>query len=793
VHSNKHSLPINFSYLKNLSSSIKDNALILSQSQHQIEFELISDSLLKIKFAPNNQRINYSRLPLNYQSSPAQIKANANNYTLSSKDLDIQISSSTGEFSIYLNKKLACSSTSTPFGFCGDKSIFLLKKNPKAVIYGLGGKVSSQLDLSNRSYRMYNVDVMGEFPETYYTDSYDPGYVSIPFLLCAESDRFFGLYLHNSYPSSIHTGYACENANTPFHITQGLLNPQDIALSPDQGASELYVILGSSLAEVVRSFAKLTGTHELPPVWSLGYHQCRWGYKSADDLIEVLDQLQGADIPTAAIWADIDYMNDYKVFTWSRENFSEEDRQKLQQKLSATDTKLVTIIDPGVKAEPGYEVYDQGIEQELFCQTAEGGMYKGLVWPGQTVFPDFSLQKCQEFWAEHVAGHLMSGVHGIWNDMNEPAIGSVDAEDMLFAHGEVDHAAYHNQYAYLMAQATYRGFELADSSKRPFILSRGGSAGIQNYSALWTGDNCSNETHLAMSIPQALNLSLSGVSFHGCDLGGFNGDTDEELFLSWLKANLLFPFLRNHSNKNNSKPQEPYRFSLSAQEKIREYLDLRLKLLPYIYNQFYLHRENGDPILRPLSYEFSDLCLENISHQYMIGRYLMSAPALAKESKIILPKECNWFDLSGRGWIEGGQMISPGDGINLFVRDGAILPMLRQERELDFSQLDFHIFASSPDVPELLYYEDELFYYEDDGQTKAYQHGEYNLYKLNINSTYYLDIFPQVQNYTGRFSEVQTYYYGGEFFPQDSTEDTVHWPDCQHNVRVSSARIIRNS
>ncbi|NJM10698.1 MAG: hypothetical protein HC889_01140 [Synechococcaceae cyanobacterium SM1_2_3] len=301
------------------------------------------------------------------------------------------------------------------------------------------------------------------------------------------------------------------------------------------GITDLYCLVGPSLAEVTRRYGQLTGHAPLPPLWALGYHQCRWGYRREAEFRDLAAQFATADIPVSALWYDIDYMDGYRLFTWNRAEFA--DPAALNGDLKAIGIRAVTIIDPGVKREPGYALYDSGREQAVFCQTASGRDYVGKVWPGDTVFPDFTLVTTRNWWAERLALFMRdSAIDGVWLDMNDPATGYSRIEEMRFDHGAIPHDRYHNQYAHFMAMASRQACEAINPDCRPFLLSRSACAGTQRYSAVWTGDNASNWQHLRMALPCSLNLSLSGIAFNGPDVGGFMDNTSAELLVRWLSS-----------------------------------------------------------------------------------------------------------------------------------------------------------------------------------------------------------------------------------------------------------------
>lgn len=616
-------------------------------------------------------------------------------------------------FKIRKQGKTILSSLPGIAGLNGERIIYAFQKRKNQPFWGFGEKTGG-MNKEGKSLKMWNVDVMCDHSGSFSTDAYDPAYVSIPFFITKVSGQFVGFYLDNP-------------GETFFDL--GKTSPDTFFFGSYSGASDLYVIPGESIRDVLSRFHDLTGRMEMPPVWSLGYHQCRWSYMDAKEVERVVQGYEKEGIPLSAIWLDIDYMEGYRVFTWNKKRFP--DPAGLIGKFRKKGVRLVTIVDPGVKKDPEYPVYKEGKKKDLFCKTFNGNDYVGYVWPGKTLFPDFSLEKAQEWWAGHIAKFVDAGVSGIWNDMNDPSTGDAEREDMLFQHGSAAHNHYHNQYGTLMAKATKRGLDKANPTQRSFILTRSASAGIQKYAAVWTGDNASNWSHLRMSIPESVNLSLSGVSFNGPDVGGFAGDTTPLLITRWHQAGFLFPFFRNHSAWG-TKNQEVYQFEKKHKDVMKKFILLRYRLLPYLYDCFFFHRAHSDPVLRPLFYEFDDEKYYGINDQFMVGPFLMQAPLLTETDKrdVQLPPGY-WYDYFAGKWIKGGRTISVKCGLSdtkMYIRDGAIVPMRKTgDAGTNWSSveedLEFHLFFKEKKKA-------STYHYHDDGETSGYLKGKFDLFAI---------------------------------------------------------------
>lgn len=604
-------------------------------------------------------------------------------------------------------------------GTCEDNLLLNFALHDIDSCYGFGER-TRRLNKLGDSADCLTVDVVAVFRHTYARSDYDPTYVAIPLAIFKSGERFLGLFFDNP-------GRAVLDA--------GKSRPSEFWYQSFGGITDLYALAGPTLADVVRRYTALTGRAPLPPLWALGYHQCRWSYRNAVEFRHLATQFAAAKIPVSALWYDIDYMDDFRLFTWNRQAFP--NPASLNRELQTAGIRTVAIVDPGVKREPGYALYDRGHAQRVFCQTASGRDYVGKVWPGDTVFPDFTLESTRAWWASSLADFLRdSALDGVWLDMNDPATGYSRTEEMRFQHGTLAHDRYHNQYAHFMAMASRDACDRQNPDGRPFLLTRSAWAGTQRYSAVWTGDNASNWQHLRMALPCSLNLGLSGVAFNGPDVGGFMDDTNAELLVRWHQAGCLFPFFRNHAIRH-SRPQEPWQFGPEPLAAIRGAICTRYRLLPWLYQCFFNHWRNGDPIIRPLLYHYAGPEYVDLDDQYLVGDALLVAPILhgeghgpeiirrgvkMQERSIVLPPGY-WFDLNRGEWLAGGRTLPYAAALNelpLLVRDGAILPYyagpLRNSR-MDLSAVELHIFCREQAA--------HLEYFLDDQESRGYQWGNY--------------------------------------------------------------------
>ena len=580
---------------------------------------------------------------------------------------------------------------------------------PDQVIYGLGEK-TGWLDRHFRRYRMKNTDV---FLERWgIGNDTDPLYASFPFFIVHGQGGSYGIFVDN-----------------PEFTEFDFRSRDSYEFAAPARTMNYYILPGPTLPAVLRQYTGLTGRIQLPALWALGYHQCRWGYAQEADIREVAEELRARRIPSDAIWFDIDYMDGYRVFTWNRRRFPRPAR--LMADLAAQGMHGVTIVDPGVKVDTRYDVYREGRRNGHFVRHSSGREYNGKVWPGRSAFPDFHDPLAREWWAGLVQKWLDDyGLSGIWNDMNEPASTDLSGsiEDVRHAHGKLPHASARNTYGLQMARATHAGMLQHDPDSRPFILTRAAFSGAQTVTALWCGDNSSLWEHLAASLPMLMNLGLSGMPFVGVDLGGFEGDTNPELLARWTQAGALYPFCRNHSMIGSAR-QEPWQFGPRVEMICRHAIELRYQLLPYLYNLFRVASQTGAPIMRPLVWHYPhDAGTYNLNDQFLLGPALLVAPVLSpglQARTVYLPGPDTWYrwrpgspetDVESYSGPAHVMADAPLEELPLFVRGGAMLPMwavAQHTGAVDRASLRLHVWPG----------QGELDFYEDDGRTRAYERG----------------------------------------------------------------------
>jgi len=623
------------------------------------------------------------------------------------------------------------------FGVCGSKWVLAFVYHETDRFYGLGQKHLG-LELSHQRTKFWNTDEFGDFPFPVIEHGRpDPSYSSYPVLIVKHGGLWAAIVVDNPHGVFINTG-----ANEEIFQPGAAAFLPELYLGSRDGAPDLWFLADENPAGLVRKIQTLQGRVPLPPLWALGHQQCRWGYGSPADLNRIADEYARHEIPNDGLWLDIDYMDGFRVFTLDKKHF--QDPLKELAELRARGHRVVPILDPGLRQDPEYGVYAEAKQRALLCQTIEGQDYVGFVWPGYTVFPDFSLPETQEFWKEKVKELTDLGFGGYWIDMNDPSTGSVPHDDMRFGHGTLPHSAYHNQYALGMAAATRAGVLASRPHERPFIVSRSSTLSSSRHTAVWTGDNVSNEHHMKGAITMSLNLSVSGMPFNGPDVPGFALDASNELMRAWYKLGFLFPFLRNHKIKGGAE-QEPWTRDEFTTQVVTSFIRARYTLLPYLYQCFVEQADHGDPLLRPLWYHDPAPEFESTDDVFFVGSDLLQAPFTelgAAERAVTLPrhkKGAKWYDVEHAVFTLAGQTTrhrAAEETTPLFFACPALLPLqhgTRVSSANELNRLDLLLLVEEgSDFETAYHYDDGLTVVEEALTTKISFRVRMHLKKLEI-------------------------------------------------------------
>jgi alpha-glucosidase len=639
------------------------------------------------------------------------------------------------------------------------------KAGEDEAFYGFGEQPELTVDQRGKKLENWNTDQYG------YWFTSDYVYTSVPFFIGVKDVGAYGIFFDNTHHTVFHTpdvpspdpptdDPSADDLNELYDTDAG---EDHYYFVGDGGQLTYYFSYGPEVQDVLGRYTDLTGRMDLPPKWAIGFHQSKWEY-SPEELLEVPRRYREEEIPLDALHFDIGYMNEFRVFT------IRDDHRDVLAELRETmpELRTVAVNDPGVAAdvsidvdgdgqEDVYEPFVTGTGQDVWTNDENGETYVGAVWPRQApdeptgaVWPDFSRPDVRTWWAELHDLYFDEGFDGMKNDMGEPAVFEEQVRydwtmPVRNQHGPDDdgnemlHEEYHNVYGFDYARATREAFDVFKPDVRPFLLNRNLFAGGQRVAAIWTGDIVSQWPHLRMQIPMMMNLGMSGMPFNGHDVGGFVGRPTPELFKRWITLGAFIPYFRNHTDTHrNKRPddprnQHPWTFGEEAVDITRKYTELRYRMMPYLYNEFEDSAGTGKPVFQPLVYQYQDDTeVRDITDEFMFGDNVLMAPVVergATERDVYLPEGDRWVDFWTNEVHEGGQRMTvdaPIDHLPIYVRKDEIVPMREVQQYTGQTPLT---------VLELrTYLDDEASYsfYEDDGETLAYEDGEFNITNFHV-------------------------------------------------------------
>ncbi len=726
------------------SYSFEDGVLTLVYQKIKTTIQFVNDGVVKITttLLPDlPPRHSYAVIEKN-RDTRVSFTDHENYIAIGYNGIELRASKASCKIELYDSSELIYSSEMYPD--TRNEALLVAAVYNNERFFGLGEK-AGDFELTNREFTMYNQDNFG------YTYDTDPLYVTIPFYIAITDNNQYGVFFDSP-------------ARSRFSFKES-----DYSYSIDDKVFDLYIFTGD-VKKIIEGYTKLTGRPYFPPIWGFGFHQSRWSYESQEEVLEIASNFRDYDLPLDAIHLDIGFMNNNMDFTHDSDDYP--NPGEMNNILKANGIKTVAMVDPGIKVESAYPIYNSGVESDVFCRY-EGSYYTGEVWPGNCHFPDFTKGSVREWWGGLYANLLALGIAGYWNDMNEPSIFNVESKTMpdmvrMYNEGEESHHKYvHNAYGISMARASHEGIQSL-TKKRVFLLNRAAYSGIQRYAFLWTGDNTADWDHLKMNLYMAMNLALSGIPYVGADIGGFIDSPTEELFTRWIQMGAFIPYMRDHTCLG-TEYQEPYLFT-GCLDIIRKYMKLRYKLLPYLYTAVYESHSTGLPIVRPLFLEYGRDYLD-IQNQFMFGTDFVVAPVLepgATSCEVTLPPGI-WYEyFSGETYGAGTHKIDISiEDIPVFVRGGSIIPIYDFEIK---STDDLH---SKRDLTLRVYPDSEGYaegsVYEDDGESLDYQQGLF----LNTAVQYKAD---------GRHAEI-TISTDGDF--DIARQITIELPDDIDSVTIN--------
>ncbi len=760
------------------------NSFFFSDGNAQVEVRVVSDEIIRVRLAPQGVFLEEFSYALSHseqkitvfnciedehsysvQTNTVACVINKNNFLISFEDINGCI----------INQDLSAMHWEENIDFGGYYVYATKKCNEEENFFGLGDK-SSDFNLRGNRFLNWNTDAYS------FGKGQDPLYRTIPFYMGINEGVSYGIFFDNTFKS--HFDFACQDNDK-------------VSFWADGGEMQYYYIHGPHMMDVLKRYHSLTGTHQMPAKWTLGFHQCRWSYYPEKKVKDIARNFRERKIPCDAIYLDIDYMDGYRCFTWNRKYFP--DPARMIKELASDGFKTVVIIDPGIRVDESYSVFMEGKQNNYFCRRCDDYFMEGHVWPGRCQFPDFTNPKVRVWWGGLFKDLVDTGVAGVWNDMNEPAVFGSGTFPVDVRHNydgfRGSHRKAHNIYGMQMVRSTYEGLKKLQKNKRPFTITRAGYSGVQRYATVWTGDNVASWEHLKIGIVQCQRLSISGVSFCGTDIGGFSGEPDGELFTRWIQMGVFSPFMRAHSAGDTAE-REPWSFGQEYEDINRKFIELRYRLLPYIYSVFWEHYKHNFPILRPLVIqEQENILTHSIQDIFTFGDKILVAPVSdpgARTKNVYLPTG-KWYDYWTHDSYIGGQehLVSAAiDSMPIFVKAGSVIPeapLMQYVGEYEVDELIFQIYYSE--------YEVNSFSYEDHDDTFAFEQNIYLEKKYVVNGDQRsMTIVQTIEGlFTPRYETYDLKIIGLPFAPSNVLIDGKEFPnslefDDLKRLRIKSSR-----
>jgi alpha-glucosidase len=725
-----------------VSSELPNGIVVQAGGLHE-EILALRDDVLRVRIARGNtlpEDASWAVLDdARHSSVPVTHITDSDHFEFQTRSLTVKLDKRTLKLTILNMKGEIIQQDARPIRFDGN-AFRIYKAMPLDEHYfGLGDKMGP-LDRRDEAFSLWNTDAYR------FQESTDPIYKSIPYFMTYRAGLAIGILLDNTWRTSFDFGKESESA---------------YSFGAADGPVDYYVLYGPTSKQVVEDYAWLTGTPPLPPLWSLGFQQSRYSYMSRERVLEIANRLRADRIPSDAIYLDIDFQEKNRPFTINNKifpNFAD-----MVAQLKAKNFHVVTITDLHIAHLPAsnYQPYDSGIAGDHFVKWPDGTVYVGKVWPGPSVFPDFTRKQTRAWWGSLYQGLHHDGVEGFWNDMNEPSIFDSPTKTMPedaihridepgFMTRTATHAEIHDVYGMENSRATFEGLQKLDPDVRPFVLTRATYAGGQRYAATWTGDNSSSWNHLRLTTPMLENLGLSGFAFSGADVGGYAGSPSMELLTKWLEVAAFQPIDRDHTEKGTA-DQEPWVGGPEQEAIRRHFIETRYQLMPYLYTLAEEASRTGMPVMRPLFLEYPDaapdhhpLDIDNAAaSEFMVGSDLLVAPAPYPDeldSYTVEFPSLEWYDFwSGEkvpAQVHSAMDISSTAiaaaqppltlmvkreeaQLPVYVRAGAILPMapiVQSTNETPQGPLILRVYQGDRCSGEL---------YQDDGKSYAYRDGGY--------------------------------------------------------------------
>lgn len=648
--------------------------------------------------------------------------------------------------------------------FSGDKVTVYKKLSEGERFVGLGEALGN-LDRRGSGVTLNNTD------NYKYGDPRVPMYSSIPFYIGMHHNIFYGIFFNNSYKAFFNFGLS-----TPF-----------TSVSFDGGDIDYFFMYDTSVPKIMEHYTSLTGRTPLPPLWSLGYQQSRCTYYPQDKVLWIAETFRRKKIPIDGIVLDADYQLGYEPFRTNTQRFP--DLPKLSRDLSKMNIALTASVYPGVNIDSSYESYIDGLKKDVFIKSSNGKVFQTEIAPLKVHLPDYTNPESRQWWIDKMKWMQDNGIAGYWNDMNEPAVGGSYLPDNLvfdFDGKKATAAEAKNVYGFQMARSSYEAALKYRNSERPFVLTRSGFAGVQRYSAMWSGDNTASDEGLLTSVLLNNQFGISGVPFIGYDIGGYIGDGSKSLYTRWIEVGVFSPYCRNHREFFGA-ANEPWAYGEEAEAISKTYIGFRYKLMPYIYSSFYQASQTGMPVQRSLciNYPFDDKVYDNnYQYEFLFGDDMLIVPLTSKETskKIYLPGG-DWYNIYTDKKITGAKEFTqeaPIFELPVYIRSSAIIPLqsaVQSTKEKPSDTLYVHIYGGD---------EKNVFtYYEDDGATFSYKTGNYCKRNIEFDNLKRQIVFSEQEGtYNSTFKYVKLILHGFDSSVKNISVNAQQYELTESNDRI---------
>ncbi len=728
-----------------------------------------SDNIIRVRVSKNKSFSNFS-YALTDNAIPSfnnvSIEEKGASILLSTNAIDVTIERQPSFRIIFKNKKGVIINEDvkgTCFGttFIGDKvSVYKAMQQGERFV-GMGEALG-------------NIDKRGTGITLNNTDTYKYGdprlsmYISIPFYIGIHQQQVYGMFYNNSYKS---------------FFNFGLSTPDFTSVNMDGGDADYFFMFDESIAKVMQHYSSLTGRMQLPPKWSMGYHQSRCSYYPQQKVQWIAETFRSKKIPLDCIVLDADYQQGYQPFRVNKERFP--DMPGLAASLAKMNIELTASVYPGVKIDSTYESYNSGLQKEVFVKYADGSLFTTEIAPVKCYLPDYTNPKGRAWWIEKMKWLPDNGIHGYWNDMNEPALGGSYLPDNLlfdFDGHKANALEAKNVYGFQMARSSFEAALKNGNGRRPFVLTRSGFAGVQRYSAVWSGDNTASDEGLLSSVLLNNQMGLSGIPFCGHDIGGFIGDGSKELYQRWIQVGVFSPFCRNHKGCGGP-AGEPWAYGDEAEAISKSFIEFRYRLMPYIYAAFNDASQSGMPIARSLCINYPQdekVFDNNYQYQFLFGDAMLVVPVTSQEKSknIYLPKG-DWYNIYTDEKLSGEKEMTevvPAHKIPIYIKASAIIPMqslVQSAKEKSSDTLMVHVYNGKE--------KNSFVYYEDAGDGFDYQKGKFCKRVITFDpANRQLLLTKQERAFTSHYKKLQIIFHG--FGDSINNEQLTTLKDC--NIKI---------